>query len=250
MKKIKKFFAILLITVLSVSTVVFADDMETYDDNTFIQNAESILKNDFVDISYDDCLYYIENQIGMVQDAFESYLPFLEENKMGGFINFAGTKVDRSEDGIVTCEITMAYENGQIKCTINYKSILGNPTPIKISFSSTDTEENKSLGSRMADAGLNTLIGIFTVVAILVIIMFFIMLFRFIPVLEKKFTNGKKNNSTEIAVDNAITQITETEELVDDYELVAVVTAAIAASTGSSSDGFVVRSIRKAKRSR
>ena len=34
----------------------------------------------------------------------------------------------------------------------------------------------------------------------------------------------------------------------DDLELVAVIAAAIAASTGASPDGFVVRSIRKVKR--
>ena len=37
----------------------------------------------------------------------------------------------------------------------------------------------------------------------------------------------------------------EPEELVDDLELVAVISAAIAAYTGSSSDGFVVRSIKR-----
>ena len=35
------------------------------------------------------------------------------------------------------------------------------------------------------------------------------------------------------------------EELADDLELVAVISAAIAAYTGSSTDGFVVRSIKR-----
>ena len=38
----------------------------------------------------------------------------------------------------------------------------------------------------------------------------------------------------------------EEEELVDDLELVAVITAAIAASTNSSTDSLVVRSIKRA----
>lgn len=50
------------------------------------------------------------------------------------------------------------------------------------------------------------------------------------------------------AVENVTSQIEAKEELADDTELVAVITAAIAASTGTSSDGFVVRSIRKSKR--
>lgn len=44
-----------------------------------------------------------------------------------------------------------------------------------------------------------------------------------------------------------LAQIVENEELSDDCELVAVIAAAIAASQGASStDGFVVRSIRRA----
>lgn len=42
-----------------------------------------------------------------------------------------------------------------------------------------------------------------------------------------------------------------TEDLTDDYELVAVIAAAIAASEGAAStDGFVVRSIRRANTSK
>ena len=40
------------------------------------------------------------------------------------------------------------------------------------------------------------------------------------------------------------------ENLADDGELVAVIAAAIAAAEGTTTDGFVVRSIRKVKRNR
>ena len=42
----------------------------------------------------------------------------------------------------------------------------------------------------------------------------------------------------------------EREELSDDLELVAVIAAAIASYEGTSTDGFVVRSIRKANRNK
>ena len=46
-----------------------------------------------------------------------------------------------------------------------------------------------------------------------------------------------------------VEEITESENLADDLELVAVIAAAIAASQGAvSTDGFVVRSIRKVRR--
>ena len=51
-----------------------------------------------------------------------------------------------------------------------------------------------------------------------------------------------------VALENAIAQIEGNEELIDDMELVAVITAAICASTGASSDSLVVRSIKKADR--
>ena len=50
-------------------------------------------------------------------------------------------------------------------------------------------------------------------------------------------------------MDQTIAQIIEKEELSDDLELVAVISAAIAAYEGSSStEGFVVRSIKKQKK--
>ena len=53
-------------------------------------------------------------------------------------------------------------------------------------------------------------------------------------------------------MDNTIAQIVqkEEEELVDDLELAAVIAAAVAAYTGTSADGFVVRSIRKSNKNK
>lgn len=255
MKNIKKFFAILLVTILSVSTVAFAGETDSanqseYPDSVFIQNAKQIVTSDFAETDYDTCKYFIANQVGMVKEAFESFLPFTEEGKMGQFVGVADEgKVDRTDDGLITCTVTMVYTNGKVDASVVYKKINGQPTPVSISFKSAD-EEQDSFGTRMANAGLNTLIGMSTVVLVLLIIMFVIYLFKFIPILQNKFSNKEKKNETEVAVDNAIAQITENEEVTDDLELVAVITAAISAQTGISSDGFVVRSIRKAKRSR
>ena len=56
----------------------------------------------------------------------------------------------------------------------------------------------------------------------------------------------KKENVQEKAVDNAVAQIIENEEQSDNLALVAVIAAAIAASEGAAStDGYVVRSIRR-----
>lgn len=117
----------------------------------------------------------------------------------------------------------------------------------------------ESLGDRLATAGINTLICICVVFIVLIFISLIISLFKFIPKIEasaarrkEKKAAGKNENKTisSEAIENAISQIEEREEeeLSDDCELVAVIAAAIAASTGTQTDGFVVRSIRKVRR--
>lgn len=110
------------------------------------------------------------------------------------------------------------------------------------------------LGNKMATAALNTVIGMGTVFAVLILIIFIISLFRFIPIIQDKVAQRKAKKTGNASIDNTIAQIVEKEEnadLSDDLELVAVIAAAIAASEGAASaDGFVVRSIRKANRAR
>ena len=107
-----------------------------------------------------------------------------------------------------------------------------------------------TLGEQMSKAGMNTLMGMGTVFAVLILIMALIYLFAFIPKIEKSLADkkAKKNSAdTSASVDNTIAQIIENEELSDDTELVAVIAAAIAAYEGSgSADGVVIRSIRRA----
>lgn len=125
----------------------------------------------------------------------------------------------------------------------------------------------------MEKAALNTVIGMGTVFAVLILISLIIACFVFVPKLEagckkleegfKKLGAGFKNilsvfigkkNATE-GIDNAVAQIKQQEEILgeadnaqitDDTELVAVIAAAVAAYEGSvNTEGFVVRSIRR-----
>lgn len=104
----------------------------------------------------------------------------------------------------------------------------------------------------MATAGQNTLLGMGVVFVVLIFISFVISLFQFLPNGEKK---TKKQEAKEVTVDHTIAQIAEKEEaaeedLADDLALVAVISAAIAAYEGSATtEGFVVRAIKKSKSS-
>ena len=111
---------------------------------------------------------------------------------------------------------------------------------------SISTNVTYSTGEKMSKAGLNTLLGMGTVFVVLILISLIISLFGYIPKLLDSNKKAPEKAQTEVK-DNVVAQIVENEELNDDLELVAVISAAIAAYEGSgSTDGFVVRSIRKA----
>ncbi|MBE5877940.1 MAG: hypothetical protein E7290_13795 [Lachnospiraceae bacterium] len=104
----------------------------------------------------------------------------------------------------------------------------------------------ETFGELMAHAALNTIIGVSTVFLVLILISFIIAMFGFIPKLQEKFT--KKEEPVAAPVETA--PVVEEEELADDMELVAVIAAAIAAYEGTCTDGFQVRSIKRANTSK
>ena len=98
-------------------------------------------------------------------------------------------------------------------------------------------EGEESLGEKMADAAGNTLMGMGTVFLVLIFISLLISCFKFIPQIMDKLS--KKSE----VVEEISETVTANEE--DDSELIAVIAAAIAASEQTSTDSFVVRSIRR-----
>ena len=104
-----------------------------------------------------------------------------------------------------------------------------------------------SFGEKMSTAALNTVICMSIVFAVLMFISLLISGFKIFPYLEEQ-KRAKAAAAKAVAAENTVvTQIEQREEqeLVDDTELVAVIAAAIAAYEGTSTDGFVVRSIRR-----
>ena len=103
-----------------------------------------------------------------------------------------------------------------------------------------------SAGEIAEKAGLNTVLGMGTVFAVLILISFIIYLFKFIPKIEEAF-KGRKG--TAVSAENAEAKTEVPADPVpaqeDDLELIAVISAAVAAAEGTDSDGLVVRSIRR-----
>ena len=96
---------------------------------------------------------------------------------------------------------------------------------------------------KMADAAGNTLMGMGTVFLVLIFISLLISCFKFVPqIMDKLSKKSSVGEKTEV-VEEISETVTANEE--DDSELIAVIAAAIAASEQTSTDSFVVRSIRR-----
>ena len=164
-----------------------------------------------------------------------------EEEAGGTASDKLGIKVKGTKKGFIVSQ-ELVYPTRNVILYITYNN---NLVVTDISFTPV-----YSFGEVLKKAGLNTLIGMSTVFIVLILIMFIIMLFGLIPQIQKKIDDkkAKKAAKNTDSIDNTIAQIVEKEEdeLADDYELVAVISAAIAAYEGSNgTDGFVVRSIKK-----
>lgn len=96
-------------------------------------------------------------------------------------------------------------------------------------------------------AGLNTLLGMGTVFVVLIFISFIISLFEKIPALEEKFRKKEAVPAAPASIPASAAVEPAPAAEADDSELIAVIAAAIAAAEGTSTDGFVVRSIRRRK---
>lgn len=100
-------------------------------------------------------------------------------------------------------------------------------------------EEYRTVGDQITTAGLNSIMSMAIVFAVLIFISLLIGCFKLIGNAQKK-----QPEPAETASEAIETATAEEENLADDLELVAVVTAAIAAaSEQESTDGLVVRSI-------
>ncbi len=108
---------------------------------------------------------------------------------------------------------------------------------------SMDVSAKFSMGEVLTKAGLNTLLGMGTVFVVLIFLAFLISLMKYIPLVMDMFTKKEKDvvKAEIVNTDAVMTDV----QVSDDLELIAVITAAIAAQEGTSTDGFVVRSIRR-----
>lgn len=176
-------------------------------------------------------------------------------DEIGQVAGLSNWEYSWSEDGelVINVLVDGTLHDVDLKVVVNEENEIVYATPsVKYSF-----------GEKMTKAGLNTLIGFGLVFVVLIFISWLIDMFRYVSVLEKFIADmkekraakkaAKARNTDATPIDNTIAQIVqkeEEEEVSNDFELVAVIAAAIAAAEGTTPDGFVVRSIRKVNKNK
>ncbi len=160
-------------------------------------------------------------------------------DELGALVSVGEAVVQQTEDGY-EISLPAVFEKRECEFAISLTEDMVNI--VSMSFNPVYT-----VGENLARAGMNTVMGMGTVFVVLIFISFIIDCFKYIGKAEKKPAPAAVPAPAPAPV--AAAPAVE-ENLADDLELVAVITAAIAASTGASSDGLVVRSIKRAPASK
>jgi len=254
MKSNIKKFLVLLSMLACVFSITACDNVSssnkstgkamTYDESS----VKASITSDLQSLSND----YSDEQLTTMKDNVE-----VEAGKLiTNWINVRkelGTFVE-----ITSCDFdaTATTLTANAQCTYSLRK-----TAFTISFDADGAITNSSfspeytLAEKMERAGLNTLIAISIVFAVLLLISALISSFKFIHRFEQNKMHEEENRSVSSRTFNKeVVQTVQKEaydiDEINNMELVAVITAAIAALEGTSSEGFVVRSIRKVNKNR
>ena len=228
------------------------------DTKTVLQNmSASIIEGAFVpldaeqskqltDMGAEYLEYVFENAMRMKVDGngmvsgFDSWTRGIEE--IGAYKEMGETDARYNSKGdgfVVTTAVVCERGTGVVELTIK--------DDLNHTVESAALNVDYTFGQKMQKAGLNTLMGMGTVFVVLIIIMIVISCFNFIPRIQAAFAKEEPQERTEAVEKAAVTEAPAgVIEEADDTELIAVISAAIAAYEGTESpDGYVVRSIRR-----
>ncbi|MCI7180931.1 MAG: OadG family transporter subunit [Schaedlerella sp.] len=252
MKKRISLLSVILLLVLSLAGCGGTENKETPDKETlesYAQYALQICMNmDSESKEQFKALSDLELNLTLVNNGFpmegSNFLTMLEGwdaavEECGAFIELGASEMEvKSDETVLSYEAIFADRDATIEFVFDKNENIESMT----------VGAKYSIGEILKKAGLNTVLGMGTVFVVLIFIAFIISLFKYIPDIQKKF--GKKNKTDVPAAPAAIpAQAVQSvqEDVTDDSELIAVIAAAIAASEGTSTDGFVVRSIKRRK---
>lgn len=183
--------------------------------------------------------------------AIENWEATSEE--CGAYVDYDESSFVLAKSGkTLTTDVTVQFENRDATFEVVYSYW-------NMEVEGFTINTNYTFGEKMTKAGLNTIISMSVVFMVLILISLIIKAFDIFPYLEKK--KKEKEAAAKAAAAPApvveapapvveapapVVEVpAEPEPQQDDTELIAVIAAAIAASTGTSTSDFVVRSINR-----
>lgn len=226
-------------TAIQIATQYVIPSLEVFEDEEAVET--------YSEFTADEVAHLIQQNVGITVDGY-AYKTAIEsfnsaKETIGGITAVGDAEAAIDDDQIIVhVDVTGANQKAQAEVIFTNDMFL--------QMQSAALNPVESMSGLMLKAALNTLIGMGTVFVMLIAISLIIYLFTFIPKIQAAFSKkDKKEEVKSTGIDNAVTQIAAQEEAeADDTELIAVIAAAIAASEGAAStDGFVVRSIRKVR---
>lgn len=182
-----------------------------------------------------------DSGLPLTTDSFLSALESWQagEDECGQFVEHGDYTFEADKDGVlITTEAK--FENREATLEFQFDE--------KLYLETVTVSAHFSLGEILQKAGMNTLLGMGTVFSVLIFISLIISLFKYIPAIQAAFTKKPKvAKEAEKAPEAPAVVTAPAPKAQDDAELIAVIAAAIAAAEGTSTDGFVVRSIKRRK---
>ena len=244
MKKItKKLMAVLLAIVCMASLAACGSKVEVspVDEATqsyLVGQMESLLST-LGGMSAEELKMYEEVDDTFTVAAVTNFEGVMEE--LGAYKGIESTEIEVDEkEYTVTSLVQYEQRAAIVTLTLEFKS--QSFTPMSITF-----DAQYSMGETLQRAGLNTLMGVGIVFCVLLFLCFLISLFKYVSKLSGE---DKKEQKAAPAPAAPVVAAAEPAEETDDLELVAVIAAAIAAAENTSTDSFVVRSIKKVNKSK
>lgn len=157
----------------------------------------------------------------------------------GSFVSVVSSEARETEDGGYEGVVIADFSNRRVEFKVFYEQSSQGIATTSYSFSPEYTT-----GEKLSKAAMNTAMGMGTVFLVLIFISILISCFKYINAFENKAKAAAPAPAAPVPAP-AVMEAGE-EDLTDDLELVAVITAAIAAYDNTSADGLVVRSIKRA----
>lgn len=234
-KKVSSLCTVLLmmaVLTLTGASAVWAEEVDDTVKQTLITTAEG-LTDTIVTLGDEDIENYSKSSDAFTTSAMSAWAGSKAE--LGALKERSGeVEVKASDDGY-TVTVPASFEKADANFVYVFDGSTGAPTSLTV-------DVQYSMAETLRRAVMNTIMGIAIVFIVLIFLSFLIYLFKFIPNPEAK----KKAQAAAPAPAPVAAPVEAAEA--DDTELIAVIAAAIAAAEGTTTDGFVVRSIRKINR--